>query len=68
MMAISQKNKKKKEIFSSSDVSSIAFRSIGPALTSGRISDIVVNPNDFNHWYVAAASGGLWTTKNQWGL
>ena len=64
MMAISQKNKKKSSPFSSSDVSSIAFRSIGPALTSGRISDIVVNPNDFNHWYVAAASGGLWTTKN----
>src|SRR4051812_600864 len=42
----------------------LRFRSIGPALTSGRISDIAVNPRDKKIWYVASASGGLWKTTN----
>ena len=40
------------------------MRNIGPALTSGRIADIAVNPNDFNEYYVATASGGVWKTSN----
>ncbi len=42
----------------------LTFRSIGPALTSGRIADIEVNPNNINEYYVAAASGGVWKTIN----
>jgi photosystem II stability/assembly factor-like uncharacterized protein len=42
----------------------IAFREVGPALTSGRIADIAVNPNNFNEYYVGVASGGLWKTSN----
>ena len=42
----------------------LAFRSVGPALTSGRIADIAVNPEDINTWYVAVASGGVWKTVN----
>lgn len=45
-------------------VSSIAFRNVGPALTSGRVSDIAVHPKQTNKWYVAAASGGVWYTEN----
>ena len=45
-------------------VSSLRFRSIGPALMSGRIDDIVVDPVDHSTWYVAAASGGVWKTTN----
>ena len=43
---------------------SMAFRSIGPALTSGRIADIAVNPDNSNEFYVAAAAGGVWKTTN----
>ncbi len=40
------------------------LRSIGPAMISGRITDIAVNPRDESQWYVGAASGGLWKTDN----
>lgn len=48
----------------SSQLSGMKFRSIGPALTSGRVSDIAVNPNNFNEYYIAVASGGVWKTTN----
>ncbi|MBU2018446.1 MAG: glycosyl hydrolase [Bacteroidetes bacterium] len=43
---------------------SLKFRLVGPALTSGRIADIAIHPNNEHVWYVAAASGGLWKTEN----
>jgi photosystem II stability/assembly factor-like uncharacterized protein len=42
----------------------LAFRGIGPAVTSGRVGDIAVHPTDRNTWYVAVASGGVWKTIN----
>ena len=45
-------------------VSSLGFRNIGPALMSGRIIDIAVDPVRRSTWYVAAASGGVWKTEN----
>lgn len=42
----------------------LTFRSIGPAVTSGRVSDIAVNRNKPYQWYIAAASGGIWKTNN----
>src|SRR5687767_4604777 len=42
----------------------LRFRSIGLALTSGRISDIAVHPRDHKIWYVAVASGGVFKTTN----
>lgn len=48
----------------SSQLSGLKFRGIGPALTSGRISDIAVNPDNFNEYYLTAASGGVWKTTN----
>ena len=44
--------------------SGLKFRSIGPALMSGRISDIVIHPENENLWYVTAGSGGVWKTQN----
>ncbi len=41
------------------------FRSIGPSLTTGRISDIAVDPKNPSVWYAAAASGNLWKTENR---
>ena len=42
----------------------LKLRSIGPALMSGRISDIAVHPKRQSTWYVAAGSGNLWKTVN----
>ncbi len=42
----------------------LKFRSIGPALTAGRVADIAVNPNDHDEYYVGVASGGVWKTTN----
>ena len=44
--------------------SGLAFRSIGPAVTSGRVADVAVDPVHPDTWYVAAASGGVWKTDN----
>ncbi len=49
---------------SSKTVSGLSFRNVGPALTSGRVADIAVNPADPNEYYVAVASGGVWKTIN----
>ena len=40
------------------------FRNIGPALTSGRIADIAIHPENESVWYVAVGSGGVWKTMN----
>jgi photosystem II stability/assembly factor-like uncharacterized protein len=44
--------------------SGLEFRSIGPAMNSGRIGDLAIHPSDPNTWYVAVASGGVWKTIN----
>ncbi len=44
--------------------SGLALRAIGPALMSGRISDVAIDPVKPNTWYVAAGSGNLWKTIN----
>ena len=49
---------------SSGMFSNLRFRNIGPALMSGRIIDIAVDPEKRSTWYVAAASGGVWKTTN----
>lgn len=51
-------------LINSSLLSAFKFRCIGPALMSGRISDIAVKPDDPHTWYVAAGSGGVWKTTN----
>ena len=64
--SISQ-NKKSKEVKSELakiNLSGLKFRSVGPALTAGRIADIAVNKNNPKIYYVAVASGGLWKTQN----
>ena len=59
--------KKKKEVFNHLDdisINALKWRSVGPALTSGRVSDIAVNKNKPFEYYVAVASGGVWKTSN----
>jgi len=54
----------KKSVLTPELFSGLAFRNIGPALMSGRISDIVIHPLKRHTWYVAAGSGGVWKTEN----
>ncbi len=53
-----------KPLVEKTSVSALKFRSIGPALTSGRIADFAINPNNYAEYYVATASGGVWKTNN----
>ena len=45
-------------------VGAFRLRSVGPAITSGRIAALAVNPKDRAHYFVAVASGGVWKTTN----
>jgi photosystem II stability/assembly factor-like uncharacterized protein len=42
----------------------LSFRSIGPAVTGGRVVDIAVNPINHSEYYVASGHGSLWKTTN----
>ncbi len=44
--------------------SGLRLRSIGPAVASGRIGDIVVDPSNPSVWYIGVHSGGVWKTVN----
>jgi photosystem II stability/assembly factor-like uncharacterized protein len=56
-------NDEEPELFSASTLSGLKFRELGPALTSGRISDIAVHPERHNEWMVTTV-GGVWHTVN----
>lgn len=53
-----------KQPLDSVKIDGLKWRSIGPSLTSGRISDIAVNPNNPFEYYVATSAGGVWKTIN----
>jgi photosystem II stability/assembly factor-like uncharacterized protein len=44
--------------------SGLKFRLIGPAVASGRVMSIAVNPKKTAEYYVGVASGGVWKTVN----
>jgi photosystem II stability/assembly factor-like uncharacterized protein len=45
--------------------SGLKFRLIGPAVASGRVMSIAVNPKNKFEYYVGVASGGVWKTVNE---
>ncbi|MEM1330101.1 MAG: glycosyl hydrolase [Planctomycetota bacterium] len=51
-------------VMSSGAFAGLRFRSIGPALMSGRIGDLAVNPHRDAEYYVAVSSGNVWKTVN----
>jgi photosystem II stability/assembly factor-like uncharacterized protein len=63
---ISQEKDKEedKSPYKSSTFNGLKFRSIGPAVTSGRVVDFAVNPNNIHEYYVAVACGNVWKTIN----
>jgi len=44
--------------------SGLKFRLIGPAVASGRVMAIAVNPRNKFEYYAGVASGGVWKTVN----
>src|SRR3984893_5139219 len=48
----------------SATFSGLRLRGIGPAFTSGRVVGFAVDPENSQHYFVAAASGGVWETTN----
>ncbi|MDT0630445.1 WD40/YVTN/BNR-like repeat-containing protein [Rubrivirga litoralis] len=50
-----------------SAVAEVPFRSVGPTVMSGRVTDVEGKPGDPSDFYVAYASGGLWRTQNAGG-
>lgn len=59
-----KKSDAKDTLLTSSILSGMKLRLIGPGIISGRIGDIAVNPQDKSTFYVAVASGGVWKTTN----
>mgnify|MGYP001457200186 FL=1 len=55
-----------KEPYSAETFAGLALRDLGPALTSGRVGDLAVDPVRKGTYYVVVASGGVWKTTN-WG-
>ncbi|MFA8341945.1 MAG: WD40/YVTN/BNR-like repeat-containing protein [Rhodothermaceae bacterium] len=56
---------KEKKTLKKTSLSGLSFRSIGPAITGGRISSIAVNPYDYSEYYVGSGHGSLWKTTNR---
>jgi photosystem II stability/assembly factor-like uncharacterized protein len=57
-------SKEKESKYGEKTFAGLELRPLGPALTSGRIIDLAVDPRDARVWYVATAGGGVWKTTN----
>jgi len=51
-------------VWTKAKLNGLSYRSVGPAITSGRVADIAVHPDNFSTYYLALASGGVWKTTN----
>src|SRR5262249_22914343 len=58
------KEKDDKTKMKSSTFGGLSFRGIGPAMISGRITDVAVDPRNNATRYITAASGNVWKTTN----
>ena len=59
-----KKDEEKKPGMNADTFSGLKFRSIGPAVASGRVIAIAVNPKNKFEYYVGVACGGVWKTVN----
>src|ERR1700687_3778792 len=59
-----QKKQEKKGGMTADTFSGLKFRLLGPAVASGRVMSIAVNPKNKKEYYVGVASGGVWKTVN----
>jgi len=59
-----EKKPEEKGPYAAATYGGLALRSIGPAVKSGRIGDLAVDPSNPARYFVAVASGGVWKTEN----
>lgn len=52
------------DLMSSGTFMAFKPRSVGPALVSGRVVTVAVNPKNKSQYFVGVASGGVWRTDN----
>ena len=57
-------DKKSENFLTKLNLGAFKLRSVGPALTSGRVSDFAVHPDKRHEYYIATSSGGVWKTIN----
>lgn len=55
---------KPKHFLDTLSLSGLKWRNVGPAITSGRVGDFAVHPQNRSTYYIAASSGGVWKTVN----
>jgi len=55
----------KTDVMSADTFAGLTLRGIGPATTSGRVSDFAVDAANPARYFVAVASGGVWKTVNR---
>ncbi len=65
VLALSPSSGASAQALGSDDLSALHPRSIGPAVTGGRVHDVEAVPSDPSTMYVASASGGLWKSTNR---
>ncbi len=51
-------------LLSADTLAGLELRGLGPAINSGRITDFAVTPGQRHRYFVASASGGVWSTDN----
>ncbi len=59
-----QIQEQRKKALDNSIVNAIEFKSVGPTVFSGRVTDLAVDDRDPSHFFAAYASGGLWYTES----
>lgn len=65
VLILAQDSKKdEKNPYKSATFNGLKLRALGPAVTSGRIGDFAVNPNNIHEYYVAVSMGNVWKTTN----
>ncbi len=60
----SAEEKPKADSLKNISLSGLSFRSIGPAVTGGRVRDLAVNPDDHKEFFIGVGHGSLWKTTN----
>ena len=64
LLSLSSNAQEKKEINLKNYFGDLSARQIGPAVMSGRISDLENHPNDAMIIYAGSAGGGVWKSND----
>src|ERR1700730_15842713 len=59
-----EKKEEKKGGMTADTFAGLKFRLLGPAVASGRVTSVAVNPKNKFEYYVGVAAGGVWKTVN----